>query len=158
MACWSGARWVLLIDSEGRCDPACFRAMWDQRGECKVVYGHRMDRRNGWTRMLKVALLRGLVRLTTGVDCPDASVPCRLMSTAGLLPLIDTVPSGFNLANIALAVQIKRAGWSEAAVPILFHRNSGPTPVVPLMRSVGKALELCGQLLLLPRPVLRDTA
>ena len=75
-----------------------------------------------------------------------------------LLLLVDTVSFGFNLANIALAVQLKRAGWREATVPIRFRRNAGPTSAVPLMRSFGQLLELCGQLLLLPRPVLRPVA
>ena len=153
-ACWSGATWVLQIDAGGQGDPAFFRAMWDQRHGCDVVYGHRAGRCDGSMHMLTCPLLRGLLRVTTGVDCPDAAAPYRLMSTAKLLPLVETVPSGFNLANIALAVQIKRAGWREAIVPITFRRRPSPGPAIPRMRSVGQALELCGQLLLLPRPVL----
>jgi hypothetical protein len=157
LACWNHARWVLQIDAGGRCDPAFFRAMWDRRHDYEVVYGHRTERLDGWTRRLSGALLRGLVRMTAGVDCPDANVPYRLMSTNGLLPVVETVPTGFNFANVALAVQLKRAGWREASVPIVFRRASGPPTAVPLARSLGQALELCGQLLLLPRPVLRQT-
>lgn len=51
---------------------------------------NRTERRDGWTRRLSGALLRGLVRMTTGVDCPDANVPYRLMSTNGLLPVVET--------------------------------------------------------------------
>lgn len=154
-ACWSEAAWVLQIDSDGQCDPAYFSALWERRLGHQVVYGHRTERRDGWTRVLATWLVRGVVRIATGVDCADANVPYRLMSTAGLLPVVDTVPSGFDLANIALAVQIKRAGWSEATVPIVFRPRAGGEPTVPLVRFAGKAFELLGQLLLLPRPVLR---
>jgi hypothetical protein len=76
------------------------------------------------------------------------------MTTNGLLPLVDSVPSSFALANIALAVQLQRAGWKEAQVPIVFRPRAGGEPTVPMTRFAGKALELIYQLLLLPRPVL----
>ena len=151
-ACWSGSPWVFQIDSDGQCDPAYFSAVWAARHDHEVVYGRRTVRHDGWTRVLASVLVRGLVRIAAGVRCPDANVPYRLMSTARLLPLVDTVPSGFDLANIALAVQIKRAGWREGTVPIVFRPRAGGEPSVPLIRFAGKALELFGQLLLLPRP------
>ena len=151
-ACWSGVPWVFQIDSDGQCDPAYFPAVWAARRDHEVVYGRRTVRRDGWTRVLASVLVRALVRIAAGVSCPDANVPYRLMSTARLLPLVDTVPSGFDLANIALAVQIRRAGWREATVPIVFRPRAGGEPSVPLIRFAGKALELFGQLLLLPRP------
>lgn len=154
-ACTAGVSWVLQIDSDGQCDPAYFDALWERRLGHQVVYGHRTERRDGWTRVLATWLVRGVVRIATGVDCADANVPYRLMSTTGLLPVVNTVPSGFDLANIALAVQIKRAGWREASVPIVFRPRAGGEPSVPLVRFAGKAFELLGQLLLLPRPVLR---
>ena len=152
-ACWSGAPWVLQIDSDGQCDPQYFVALWERRRGHQIVYGQRSERRDGWTRVLATVFVRWVVRIAAGVDCADANVPYRLMSTAGLRPLVDTVPAGFDLANIALAVQIKRVGWSEATVPIVFRPRAGGEPSVPLVRFAGKAFELLGQLLLLPRPV-----
>jgi hypothetical protein len=80
------------------------------------------------------------------------------MSTTKLLSLVNSIPTQFDLANIALAVQMKRAGRRETSVPIVFRPRAGGDPSVPLVRFAGKALELFGQLLLLPRPVLRDAA
>jgi dolichol-phosphate mannosyltransferase len=157
-ACWSGAAWVFQIDSDGQCDPAHFSALWAERGNHDVVYGHRSVRRDGWKRKLSSALVRLVVRVASGASCVDANVPYRLMSTTKLLPLVNTVPSQFDLANIALAVQIKRAGRRETSVPIVFRPRAGGEPSVPLMRFAGKAVELFGQLLLLPRPVLREVA
>ena len=153
-ACLSGAAWVFQIDSDGQCDPAYFREVWERREGHDVVYGHRLERLDGWQRVLASRLVRAVVRIATGAHCVDANVPYRLMTTNGLLPLVDSVPSGFDLANIALAVQIQRAGWREAQVPIVFRPRAGGEPAVPLTRFAGKALELIYQLLLLPRPVL----
>jgi glycosyltransferase involved in cell wall biosynthesis len=154
-ACWSGVPWVLQIDSDGQCDPSFFPAVWDQRLGHDVVYGQRTRRRDGWKRVMASGLVRAVVKMTTGCNCVDANVPYRLMSTAKLLPLVDSIPTNFDLANIALAVQIRRAGWRETSVPIVFRARTGGEPSVPLARFAGKALELFAQLLLLPRPVLR---
>jgi dolichol-phosphate mannosyltransferase len=157
-ACWSGAPWVFQIDSDGQCDPSYFSALWAERGKCDVVYGCRTVRRDGWKRRLSSALVRLVVRVASGASCVDANVPYRLMSTTKLLPLVDSIPAQFDLANIALAVQIKRAGGRETSVPIIFRARAGGEPSVPLMRFAGKAVELFGQLLLLPCPVLRESA
>lgn len=151
-ACRSGAGWVLQIDSDGQCDPSFFPALWARRPGHDVVYGRRVRRRDGWKRVIASALVRATVKLTTGCSCIDANVPYRLMSTAGLLPLVDSIPGNFDLANIALAVQIQRAGRREASVPIVFRSRAGGEPSVPLARFAGKALELFTRLLLLPRP------
>jgi len=157
-ACWNGVPWVCQIDSDGRCDPAYFSALWAARQDHDVVYGRRTVCREGWSRVLAGVLVRGLVRIAAGVDCPDANVPYRLMSTTRLLPVINTVPAGFRLANIAMAVQIKRLGWREAGVPITFRPAARRESSVPFVRVAGQSLELFGQLLLLPRPVLRGRA
>lgn len=156
-ACRSGAAWVFQIDSDAQCDPSYFREVWAKREGHDVVYGHRAERRDGWKRVLSSALVRLVVRATSGVDCIDANVPYRLMAAPRLLPLVDSVPAQFDLANIALAVQLKRAGWREAVVPIVFRPRAGGEPSVPLARFAGKAVQLFVQLLFLPAPVARGT-
>jgi dolichol-phosphate mannosyltransferase len=158
VACDRKIPWVLQIDSDGQCDPAYFLAVWAKRNERDVVYGHRAERRDGWKRRLSSALVRLVVRVASGASCVDANVPYRLMSTTKLLSLVNSIPAQFHLANIALAVQMKRAGRRETSVPIVFRPRAGGDPSVPLVRFAGKALELFGQLLLLPRPVLCDAA
>ena len=147
-----GVPWVFQIDSDGQCDPAFFPAVWEQRDGHGVVYGRRARRRDGWKRVLASSLVRLTVKLATGADCIDANVPYRLMSTANLRPLVESIPSEFDLANIALAVQIQRAGWREASVPIVFRPRAGGEPSVPLSRFAHKAIELFFQLRRLPRP------
>lgn len=152
IACQRGVPWVFQIDSDGQCDPAYFSALWGQRVTHDVVYGHRTKRRDGWRRVMASSLVRLVVRAASGADCIDANVPYRLMRTANLSTLVDSIPPDFDLANIALAVQIKRAGWRECAVPIIFRSRAGGEPSVPLTRFAVKARELFGQLSVLPRP------
>jgi glycosyltransferase involved in cell wall biosynthesis len=147
-----GVPWVFQIDSDGQCDPSFFPAVWEERHDHDVVYGRRARRRDGWKRVLASSLVRLTVKLATGADCVDANVPYRLMSTANLRPLVESIPSEFDLANIALAVQIQRAGWREASVPIVFRPRAGGEPSVPLSRFAHKAIELFFQLRRLPRP------
>ncbi len=144
--------WVLQIDSDGQCDPAYFSAVWAKRNEHDVVYGHRSERRDGWKRVLASALVKIVVKVSSGADCIDANVPYRMMRTQNLRPLVNSIPSDFDLANIALSVQLKRAGWRECSVNIVFRPRAGGEPSVPLSRFVRKAFELIAELRHLPRP------
>jgi len=150
MACDLGVEWVLQIDSDGQCDPKFFADLWAKRIGHDVIYGKRVKRMDGWKRILASMLVRVVVRLASGADCIDANVPYRLMRTKNLRQLVESIPPDFDLANIALAVQIKRAGWQEASMAIVFSPRSGGEPSVPLSRFAGKALELFAQLTRLP--------
>jgi dolichol-phosphate mannosyltransferase len=152
IACQRGIPWVFQIDSDGQCDPAYFPAVWAKRADYDVVYGHRAARRDGWKRVLASTLVRLVVRVSSGIDCTDANVPYRLMRTEKLLALVESIPPNFDLANIALAVQIKRAGWRECAIPIVFRARTGGEPSVPLLRFASKAIELAAELRYLGQP------
>jgi len=151
-ACDLGAEWVLQIDSDGQCDPQYFPELWTKRRGHDVVYGERFERMDGWKRILASKLVRLVVRIASRADCIDANVPYRLMRTKNLRLLVDSIPPDFDLANIALAVQLKRAKWREASVPIAFRPRTGGEPSVPLSRFAGKAFELLAQLARLPEP------
>lgn len=152
IACQRSIPWVFQIDSDGQCDPAYFPAVWAKRADYDVVYGHRAARRDGWKRILASTLVRLVVRVSSGIDCTDANVPYRLMRTEKLLALVESIPPNFDLANIALAVQIKRAGWRECAIPIVFRARTGGEPSVPLLRFASKAIELAAELRHLGQP------
>jgi dolichol-phosphate mannosyltransferase len=152
IACQRGIPWVFQIDSDGQCDPAYFPTVWAKRADYDVVYGHRATRRDGWKRILASTLVRLVVRVSSGIDCTDANVPYRLMRTEKLLALVESIPPNFDLANIALAVQIKRAGWRECAIPIVFRARTGGEPSVPLLRFASKAIELAAELRHLGQP------
>ena len=150
-ACDLGAEWVLQVDSDGQCDPKYFAELWAKRAGHDVVYGKRVERMDGWKRVLATKLVRLVVRFASGADCIDANVPYRLMRTLNLRPLVDSIPPDFDLANIALAVQLKRACWREAAVSIVFRPRAAGEASVPLTRFAAKARELIAQLKSLPQ-------
>ena len=141
-----GIPFILQIDSDGQCDPAYLAAFWDLRHEHDVIYGRR-SREDGLVRFIASFTLRCLVRVIEGVPCIDPNVPYRLMRTAACAPAIASIPPTFDLANIALSIQLARQpGLREATVPICFRERLGGEPSVPLHRFVGKAVELFRQL------------
>jgi dolichol-phosphate mannosyltransferase len=141
-ACQRDARFVFQIDSDGQCDPRFFPAIWRLRNDFDVIYGRRVVRRDGWTRTLATWVVRIAVFCSTGVICEDANTPYRLMRTEKLREAVDQVPPTFDLANIALAVQLKRAHWKHASVPIVFRPRLAGESKVPLSEFAKKALEL----------------
>jgi glycosyltransferase involved in cell wall biosynthesis len=137
---------ILQIDSDGQCDPVYLAAFWALRHDHDVIYGRR-SREDGLVRFVASFTLRHLVRLLEGVKCVDPNVPYRLMRTAACAPAIASIPPTFDLANIALSVQLARQpGLREATVPIRFRERLGGEPSVPPQRFAGKAVELFRQL------------
>lgn len=145
-ACSRGASCVLQVDSDGQCDPQYFFRLWRMRDKAEVVYGVRRRRDDGWRRVLASFVLRTTLLAAAGVHCADANVPYRLMRTRGLEDEISKIPGDFFLANVALAVLLRRAGWSHAHVPIRFRERYGGEPSVKIGRFSEKAVELVGQL------------
>ena len=138
-----GAEFILQVDSDGQCDPQYFFKFWRLRDRCDVVYGVRRSREDGFRRVVASWVLRAFVVLFGRTVCRDANVPYRLMRSTAVAPFIDRVPSSFHLANIGLAVLLKRAdGLRHGYVPIRFRERYGGEPHVPLAKFGAKALEL----------------
>ncbi len=142
-----GVPLVFQIDSDGQCDPRYFTALWRERERFDVIYGRRVRRDDGWRRVVASMVVRWFLRLLFRVDCPDANVPYRLMRTVAIAPFLDRVPKDFLLANIALAVLLKRAdNIRHGYVPIHFRERYGGEPSVRLGKFGSKATELYRQL------------
>ena len=142
-----GVPFVFQIDSDGQCDPRFFDGLWARRHDCDVVYGRRTRRDDGWRRVLASAVVRLFLAGLFRVDCVDANVPYRLMRTTVLGPALARIPPDFALANIALAVLLKRdARVRHGSVPIRFRARAGGEPSVRLDRFGSKAAELYRQL------------
>jgi len=150
IACARGIPFILQIDSDGQCDPQYFFRFWRLRHNFDVVYGVRRQREDGWRRALASAVLKVSLLATQCVYCVDANVPYRLLATQKLAPELEKIPPNFFLANVALAVLLRKAKWSHAKVPIRFRERYGGEPTVALGQFSGKALELHKQLSLLP--------
>jgi len=137
---------VFQIDSDGQCDPVFFPEFWKRRDQYDVIYGDR-KRKDGVRRVVVSAILRQSLRFGFGVDCEDPNVPYRLMNTAACREVIAKIPPHFHLANIALAVELKRRpGIRHGMVPIVFRQRIGGEPSVPFSKFAVRALELFRQL------------
>lgn len=146
LACERKIPWLFQIDSDGQCDPQYFFRLWKQRESYDVLYGYRQAREDGWKRTLATFILRAVLLTVAGVWCRDANTPYRLMRTEKLGGEIDKIPDDFHLANIAVAVLLRRAGWKEGGVPIRFRERYGGEPSVGLKQFGEKAWELIRQL------------
>jgi dolichol-phosphate mannosyltransferase len=147
MAIERGIPFVFQIDSDGQCDPQYFHQLWRKRENYDVIYGYRKGRDDGYRRILASALLKLSILLIKCVWCVDANAPYRLMRTETLHRHLPEIPSDFVLANVALAVLLKKdRTLRHHAVPIHFRERYGGEPSVPFAKFGVKALELFGQL------------
>ena len=122
-------------------------AFFARAHDADVIYGSRTHRDDGWRRVLASLVLKLTLLLAAGVWCVDANVPYRLMHTAILRNKLDSIPPGFFLANVALAVVLRRdPAIRHSATPIRFRERYGGEPSVKISKFGDKALELVKQL------------
>ncbi len=144
-------RYVLQLDSDGQCDPKFFHEFWSQREKCDVIYGRRFIRDDGMFRSLASKCMRITIALSSLVVCCDANVPYRLMQTSVLPPVLAKIPPEFHLANVALAVLLRKSpGVKHGCVSIRFRKRYGGTPSVRFGKFIHRAWQLVGQLRTLP--------
>lgn len=142
IACERKCPYVMQIDSDGQCDPQYFFRFWRAREKFDVIYGHRYRREDGLRRVVASQVLRTVLLLFARVWCIDANVPFRLMKTAKLSEQISRIPRGFFLANVALAILLRRENWSQGIIPIRFRERYGGEPSVRISKFGSKAGEL----------------
>lgn len=139
--------WILQIDSDGQCDPQYFFRFWRIKDSYDVVYGVRRKRDDGWRRVLASQILKGSLLVTQGVLCADANVPYRLMRSSALSDVLPRIPEDFCLANVALAVLLRKdKSVKHGKVSIRFRERYGGEPSVRLGKFGSKAFELHQQL------------
>ena len=139
------ASWILQIDSDGQCDSIYFKEMFALRELGNAVFGIRVKRDDGFSRLLISRFVRVFTYCATGVWVKDANVPYRLMNTALLERLLDKVPVDFYLANIlvsVLVVQKCKVIW----VPIRFRDRQGGSPSIKTFSFLKHGIKLFRQL------------
>jgi dolichol-phosphate mannosyltransferase len=142
-----GVPYVFQFDSDGQCDPQYFFRFWRDRDKYDVIYGKRIRRDDGWRRVLASIVLRFSLWVWCGTNCVDANVPYRLMKTSAIQSDLAKIGSDFHLANIAMAVLLKKnRNLRHGTVPIHFRERYGGEPSVPISKFGQKALELKRQL------------
>jgi len=151
-ACERRIPFALQIDSDGQCDSRDFSRFWKSRDSFDVIYGVRRKREDGWRRVLASRILQFMLLLRAHVRCADANVPFRLMKIKQLQKKLEQIPASFCLANIALAVLLRRdPDIRHGEFSIRFRARYGGEPSVPLARFLIKACQLFRQLAWLPK-------
>ncbi len=141
-----GIPYVFQIDSDGQSDPQYFAEFWRRRDEFDVIYGNR-TRQDGFRRVVASLVLRVSLRILAKVDCVDANVPYRLMNTRACAEAIRLISSEISLANVALAVVLKRnPNIRHGSIEIGFPPRHGGEASVPFSKFAAKAIELFSQL------------
>ena len=147
IACQRKIPYVFQIDSDGQCDPQYFFRFWRIREQNDVIYGNRVQRDDGWRRVLASQVLRFTLLAAAGTSCVDSNVPYRLIRTEALESKLQVIPQDFFLANVALAVLLRRdPNWRHGKVPIRFRERYGGEPSVKIGKFGAKAFELVRQL------------
>jgi glycosyltransferase involved in cell wall biosynthesis len=124
-----GAKWIFQIDSDGQCDPAYFKKVWESAASHPVVFGYRKKRDDGFQRFLVSRIVSYFVFLATGVWVRDANVPYRLMNAEALSNSINRIPADFHLANIPVSVNLQK-NYKIKWVNIHFRERMGGSPSV----------------------------
>ena len=138
-----GIPFVFQIDSDGQCDPRYFYRFWRMRNDCDVIFGRRIRRDDGWRRVVASLVLKATLALCARVWCADANVPYRLMRTPAIDGLVNRMPKTFFLANVGLAVLLRRErNVRHGYVNIHFRERYGGEPSVRLGKFGSKAFEL----------------
>lgn len=138
---------VLQLDSDGQCDIRFFHHFWRCRKDYDVIYGDRIRRDDGWRRTLASWILRFTILATTGSWCVDPNVPFRLMKSSMLPMHLPKINSEFFLANVALAVLLRKdKNIRHGCVPIRFRKRYGGEPSVRLNQFGNRASQLVRQL------------
>lgn len=146
-ACERKIPYVFQIDSDDQCDPQYFFRFWKHREKFDVIYGKRVARDDGWYRVVASYILRATLILAARVNCVDANVPYRLIHTDHLQQVLNRIPNDFFLANVALAVLLRKdTSWRHGYVPIRFRERYGGEPTVALGKFSEKACQLTRQL------------
>jgi glycosyltransferase involved in cell wall biosynthesis len=126
----AGARWVLQVDSDGQCDPACFARLWSTRHGTAAVFGHRRHRQDGLVRTVISRILTLVIYGATGTWVRDANSPYRLMRADALAHALPRVGPDVYLANVLVAVELE-AGPGITWVDVNFRQRFRPSPFRP---------------------------
>jgi len=126
----AGARWVLQVDSDGQCDPACFARLWSARHAGPAVFGRRRRRQDGLIRTIISRVLTIVVYGATATWVRDANSPYRLMRADAVAHALPRVGRDVYLANVLVAVELE-AGPGITWVDVGFRRRFRSSPFRP---------------------------
>jgi glycosyltransferase involved in cell wall biosynthesis len=120
-----GADYVFQTDSDGQTVPEEFWPFWERREKYTALIGHRVHRKDGFSRVLVTKVLRFVLWHIFGLDIPDANTPFRLLKAETLSKYLPLIPPDFNLSNVMLCVCLARYKENMIFIPITFKPRQG---------------------------------
>ena len=128
------ARYIFQTDSDGQTLPEEFWQMWENRDKYDFQIGTRGGRQDGASRVFVTKTLRLVVWLMFHVWVKDANTPFRLLRVDKLKPILDVVPSDYNLANVAVSAIAVRWNYKIGWYPITFRPRQGGVNSINMKR------------------------
>lgn len=128
------ADYIFQTDSDGQTLPEEFWQMWDNRKQYDVQIGTRGGRQDGASRVFVTKTLRFVVWLMFHEWVKDANTPFRLMKADKLLPIIDILPTDYNLSNVAISAIATKWHYNIGWYPITFRPRQGGVNSINMKR------------------------
>lgn len=117
--------WVFQTDSDGQTIPSEFEKLWLERENYDVLMGARVNRKDGFSRIVVTKTLKVILAIVFGEWVQDANVPFRLMKTKVLKETLPLIPKGNNLPNILLTIAFMKKKYEIKYYPITFRERQG---------------------------------
>lgn len=129
-----GADYVFQTDSDGQTLPEEFWQMWDNKEKYDFQIGTRGGRQDGGSRVFVTKTLRFVVWCMFHVWVKDANTPFRLLKVEKLKPILNIIPTDYNLANVAVSAIAVRWNYNIAWYPITFRPRQGGVNSINMKR------------------------
>ena len=130
----NGADYVFQTDSDGQTLPEEFWQMWENKEKYDFQIGTRGGRQDGGSRVFVTKTLRFVVWCMFHVWVKDANKPFRLLDVEKLKPILDIIPTDYNLANVAVSAIAVRWNYNIAWYPITFRPRQGGVNSINMKR------------------------
>lgn len=130
----NGADYVFQTDSDGQTLPEEFWQMWDNKEKYDFQIGTRGGRQDGGSRVFVTKTLRFVVWCMFHVWVKYANTPFRLLDVEKLKPILDIIPTDYNLANVAVSAIAVRWNYNIAWYPITFRPRQGGVNSINMKR------------------------
>lgn len=130
------ADYIFQTDSDGQTLPKEFWQMWENRNNFDFQIGTRGERQDGAGRVFVTKTLRLVVWMMFHVWVKDANTPFRLLKVEKLRPILDVIPSDYNLANVAVSAIAVRWNYKIGWYPITFRPRQGGINSINMRRII----------------------
>ena len=130
----NGADYVFQTDSDGQTLPEEFWQIWYNKEKYDFQIGTRGGRQDGGSRVFVTKTLRFVVWCMFYEWVKDANTPFRLLNIEKLKPILDIIPTDYNLANVAVSAIAVRWKYNIAWYPITFRPRQGGVNSINMKR------------------------